>query len=83
MTLKVMVGLVSIVAALVAAPRTAWAQGQAIDGIIEGVVRAQATGQPLAGASVRAFNAGTGCERSVVSDQAGRYGMRCCAPGRR
>ena len=35
----------------------------------------------MAGATVRAFNAGTGYERSVVSDDAGRYGMPLLPPG--
>jgi hypothetical protein len=56
-------------------------QGQAIDGIIEGIVRAAEGGAPMAGATVRAFNAGTGYERVVVSDPAGRYGMPLMPPG--
>lgn len=57
------------------------AQGQAIDGIIEGVVRAAEGGAPLVGATVRAFNAGTGYERSVTTDAAGLYGMPLMPPG--
>lgn len=68
-------------ALLTVAPGTGWAQGQAIDGIIEGVVRAQSGGQAVAGASVRAFNAGTAYERSVLSDASGRYGMPLMPPG--
>ena len=56
-------------------------QGQAIDGIIEGTVRTADGGAPLAGATVRAFNAGTGYERVVVGDAAGRYGMPLMPPG--
>ncbi|MGE0865576.1 MAG: TonB-dependent receptor [Vicinamibacterales bacterium] len=59
----------------------ALAQGQAIDGIIEGVVRQQSDNQPIGGATVRAFNAGTGYERSVVSDESGRYGIQLLPPG--
>ena len=59
----------------------AFAQGQALDGIIEGVVRAQAGNQPLAGATVRAFNASTGYERSVASNEAGRYSLPLLPPG--
>ena len=61
--------------------RPTWAQGQAIDGIIEGVVRTQAGDAAVAGATVRAFNASTGYERSVVSDPAGRYAMPLMPPG--
>ena len=57
------------------------AQGQAIDGIIEGVVRRQEGAAAVAGATVRAFNASTGYERSVVSDESGRYGMPLMPPG--
>jgi hypothetical protein len=67
--------------ALLVAPQIAAAQGQAIDGIIEGVVRAQQNGTAVTGATVRAFNASTGYERSVVSDTAGRYGMPLMPPG--
>ena len=61
--------------------RPARAQGQAIDGIIEGTVRMVEGAAPMAGATVRAFNAGTGYERVVVSDAAGRYGMPLMPPG--
>ena len=61
--------------------RPALAQGQALDGIIEGVVRQQSDNKTIAGATVRAFNAGTGYERSVASDEAGRYGIQLLPPG--
>lgn len=61
--------------------REARAQGQALDGIIEGSVKTQDGSRPVAGATVRAFNAGTGYERSVVSDQSGRYGLPLLPPG--
>lgn len=61
--------------------RPVWAQGQAIDGIIEGVVRAQEGNTAVASATVRAFNASTGYERSVVIDSAGRYTMPIMPPG--
>ena len=57
------------------------AQGQAIDGIIEGVVRTADGNTAVAGATVRAFNASTGYERSVASDTAGRYAMPIMPPG--
>lgn len=60
---------------------TANAQGQALDGIIEGFVRTQESNAVVAGATVRAFNAGTGYERSVTSDASGRYGMPLLPPG--
>lgn len=59
----------------------AWAQGQAIDGNLEGTVKAQTGGAAIAGASVRAFNTGTGLERSVVSDDAGRFSVPLLPPG--
>lgn len=59
----------------------AFAQGQALDGIIEGVIRTEAGNLPLAGATVRAFNASTGYERSVTSDEAGRYSLPLLPPG--
>lgn len=62
-------------------PRAALAQGQAIDGIIEGVVRRQEAGDAVVSATVRAFNAQTGYERSTVTDSAGRYGMPLMPPG--
>ncbi|HWI17613.1 MAG TPA: carboxypeptidase regulatory-like domain-containing protein [Vicinamibacterales bacterium] len=70
----------AVIATATMAP-AAFAQGQALDGIVEGVVRAQAGNTPVAGATVRAFNAGTGYERSVVSDEAGRYGLPLLPPG--
>ena len=42
----------------------AFAQGQALDGIIEGVVRLQSDNKTVAGATVRAFNAGTGYDHT-------------------
>jgi hypothetical protein len=62
-------------------PARSSAQGQALDGIIEGVVRSEPDDAPVAGANVRAFNAGTGYERSVVTDAAGRYGLPLLPPG--
>jgi hypothetical protein len=70
-----------VVTTLLASTVSAGAQGQAIDGIIEGVVRAQGDGAAVAGTTVRAFNAGTGYERTVVSDAAGRYTMPLLPPG--
>ncbi|MDP1568478.1 MAG: TonB-dependent receptor [Vicinamibacterales bacterium] len=64
-----------------AAPGLARAQGQAIDGIIEGVVRQQEMGAAVSGATVRAFNAGNGYERTVQTDASGRYGMPLMPPG--
>ena len=69
------------VMALVASTAWASAQGQAIDGIIEGLVRAQIDGAPVSAARVRAFNAGTGYERTAASDAAGRYTLPLMPPG--
>ena len=79
--MRMRVRVLPIILAALAAASSAWAQGQAIDGIIEGTVRVQADGAPAAGVTVRAFNAGTGYERTVVSDAAGRYGMPLMPPG--
>ena len=73
--------LLAILIAVLAIVPGAFAQGQALDGIIEGFVRTQADRTPVPGATVRAFNAGTGYERSVVSDASGRYGMPLLPPG--
>jgi hypothetical protein len=67
-------------ALMLLAPAGARAQGQAIDGNIEGIVRVQA-GEPLAGATVRAFNTGTGLERVVTTDSRGRYAIALLPPG--
>lgn len=71
----------TLILSIVAMAPRAFAQGQALDGIIEGVVRAQAGNAPVTGAAVRAFNAGTGYERSVASDQSGRYSLPLLPPG--
>ncbi|HXG90356.1 MAG TPA: carboxypeptidase regulatory-like domain-containing protein [Vicinamibacterales bacterium] len=73
--------VVTLVALVALGSRPAFAQGQALDGIIEGVVRMQTDATPVPGATVRAFNAGTGYERSVTSDDSGRYGMPLLPPG--
>lgn len=62
-------------------PLIAEAQGQAIDGIIEGLVRAQSGDAPVPGANVRAFNTGTAYERAVITDEAGRYSIPLLPPG--
>jgi hypothetical protein len=73
---------VLVVAALLLwSPAPSSAQGQALDGIIEGVVRTEQDNAPVPGAHVRAFNAGTGYERAVVTDESGRYGLPLLPPG--
>lgn len=67
--------------ALAATATRAFAQGQALDGIIEGLVKTQADNSAVAGATVRAFNAGTGYERAVATDAAGRYSLPLLPPG--
>lgn len=81
MTWKTLVVVAGAILVGSLAPTDASAQGQAIDGIIEGVVRQQAAGGAVSGATVRAFNAGNGYERTVVTDTAGRYGMPLMPPG--
>jgi hypothetical protein len=49
-----------------------WAQGQGLDGVIEGVVLS-ADGQAVSSANVRALNTGTGLQFSTIADAAGRY----------
>jgi len=71
----------ALAALVFCASRPVFGQGQAIDGIIEGVVRLQSDNQPVAAATIRAFNAGTGYERSVASDGSGRYGIPLLPPG--
>src|SRR5688572_19453418 len=76
------IAIVSLAALTIAlTPRAAEAQGQAIDGIIEGIVRAQSGDAPVPGANVRAFNTGTAYERVVISDEAGRYSIPLLPPG--
>src|SRR5688572_25720076 len=71
----------TLILMLVATVPRVFAQGQALDGIIEGLVKTQADGKPIAAANVRAFNAGTGYERSVLSDESGRYSLPLLPPG--
>lgn len=73
------IAIVIVLSALM--PARLFAQGQAIDGIIEGSVRGDGTGAAVEGAIVKAFNAGTGYERAVKTDDAGRYGMPLMPPG--
>jgi hypothetical protein len=58
----------------------AWAQSQAMDGTIEGVVRS-ADGQPVANARVRARNQGTGLERQAITGATGAYSIAILPPG--
>lgn len=60
-------------------PAPLHAQSQAIDGTIEGFVRAEA--KPLAGANVHVVNVRTGYERGVVADAEGRYRLPLLPPG--
>ncbi len=77
-------GLVTLLALatglLLLLPARAGAQGQAIDGNIEGVVRSEAGGL-LADATIRAINTGTGLERVVTTDARGRYAISLLPPG--
>ncbi len=70
--------ILGVVIGLWVVTETARAQGH---GLIEGVVRQQGAGTAVAGATVRAFNAGNGYERTVVTDASGRYGMPLMPPG--
>lgn len=67
-------------AAVLCLPDPVHAQGQAIDGVVEGVVRS-ADGAPVPGAAVRARNRLTGLERSAVTNEAGQYVIPLLPPG--
>jgi hypothetical protein len=69
-----------LIGLLLCLPAAARAQGQAIDGNIEGLVRAQGA-NVLAGATIRAINTGTGLERVVTTDARGRYAIALLPPG--
>ncbi|MBA2305676.1 MAG: TonB-dependent receptor [Acidobacteria bacterium] len=60
-------------------PDRVYAQSQAIDGTIEGVIRGDA--KLLPGAKVRAVSVGTGYERDGVTDASGRYSLTLLPPG--
>lgn len=75
------VALAALVACVVS-PASTLAHGQAIDGIIEGSLNGEGDGAVAeAVATVPAVNAATGYERSVTTDQAGRYAMPLMPPG--
>src|SRR6202049_1502318 len=61
-----------------AAPRMAWAQGEAS---INGTVT-DSTGAVIAGATVKVKNAEIGAVRAVVTDNAGRYDAPSLAVGK-
>ncbi len=69
-----------LLALALAAPRPALPQGQAIDGVIEGVVRS-ADGAAVPGALVRTRNRLTGLERSSQTNEAGQYVIPLLPPG--
>jgi hypothetical protein len=61
-------------------PSALCAQSQAINGTIEGVVQAQ-NHQPVPRANVQTIHTGTGYERTVTTDEAGRYSVPLLPPG--
>jgi hypothetical protein len=69
-----------IVVLLTLSATTGRAQGQAIDGILEGVIKG-AEGKSIAGARVQAINKSTGLMREVNSDAQGRYSLPLLPPG--
>lgn len=58
----------------------AFGQSQAIDGNVEGVIRAQ-DGSPIAGAPVRITNTGTGLVRETESNEQGQYRIQLLPVG--
>lgn len=66
---------------LVFSPVGLWAQGQAIDGNIEGAVR-DASGSFLAQVRVRARNLATGLERVTATSEQGTYSLQLLPPGK-
>lgn len=70
----------SLIIFLLASAFPVFGQGQALDGVIEGLIRAQdKTG--IGGAEVRAVNATNGYERKVSADGSGRFRMVLMPPG--
>ncbi len=78
--LRASIAAVAFVTMLGTATRAA-GQAQAIDGIIEGHVHTEVDRTIVRDAVVRAVNAGTGYERKVRTDQAGRYTLPLMPPG--
>lgn len=70
----------TFLAAVLSLPEPLHAQGQAIDGVIEGVVRSN-DGAPVPGAAVKARNRLTGLERSVQTNESGQYVIPLLPPG--
>jgi hypothetical protein len=66
--------------AILAFMAKAWAQGQAIDGNIEGAVLDR-QGAPVAMATVRATNLGTGLRKETNTDESGRYRLQLLPSG--
>jgi hypothetical protein len=66
--------------AITSSSLTAWAQGQAVDGNIEGVVRS-ADGQPVGNAQIKARNQRTGLERQATTSLAGTYSITLLPSG--
>src|SRR5262245_40859661 len=81
MPLHRMATIAAVILSVAALHGRALAQGQALDGIIEGFVKTATDKSAISGATVRAFNAGTGYERSVVSDASGGYSLTLLPPG--
>lgn len=58
-----------------------FAQGQALDGVLEGQIRSQDR-KPVGGVEVRAFSPATGYERKVSTNAAGNFRMVLMPPSR-
>jgi len=61
-------------------PALLFAQGQALDGVLEGHVRAQDR-SPIGGIELRAYSPSTGYERKASTDAAGSYRIVLLPPG--
>ena len=77
---SVLLPALGLVAAVCVPAPTLYAQSQAIDGNIEGYVRAL-DGSALAGASVRVQNTQTGLVREVTADGEGYFRVQILPPG--
>src|SRR3989454_10865385 len=69
---KIVRGLAALVLLILLTVPAAWAQSQAVNGSIEGLVT-DTTGAVLPGATVTVANADTGMQRVVPTDPSGFY----------
>ncbi len=75
------IAIASLMAMMFGPAASAHGQAQAIDGIIEGLVRVESDGSVVGDVVVRALNAQTGYARDVRTDPAGRFTLPLMPPG--